>query len=321
MKFGGYRQVKIGSIVAPGDVLKRQKTDGVKGLVHSIGDLGNEPMHAITARATDRGWEIIAGRDRYSALQVLKAKTAWIHVVLDASDVELLKAEVHENLHRRHDDKAALTARLVDKAEGVLTRHVSRKSEEPPGHRPEGSRGAARRLVAEASGETVEAVTRRDQRAAAGARQIPIALPPIDLHGHELPTHMADVAPLCKQIDKCDQLLRNAKAAITELTMFASCPPGVVEALRRSLDEATSRLRTEKPAHLCPKCNGTAAPTTGATCKTCKERGWVTDAAYNAAPREQRTATVKTTRKEVRVVYEGEEMTAEEAERRAGGGQ
>ncbi|HVX94597.1 MAG TPA: ParB N-terminal domain-containing protein, partial [Polyangia bacterium] len=129
LTYDGYKLVALKSIIGPGDVKRRQATKDVKDLAESIRDLGDEPMHAITARKTKRGWEIIAGRDRYSALLLLKAQRTWVHVVTHATPLGLVKAEAHENLRRRQDDRGALLAAL-DKAEAAITGQASAKDEE-----------------------------------------------------------------------------------------------------------------------------------------------------------------------------------------------
>lgn len=298
LTYDGYKLVALKNIVGPGDVKRRQATQDVKDLAESIRELGDEPMHAITARKTKRGWEIIAGRDRYSALLLLKAQRTWVHVVTHATPMGLVRAEAHENLRRRRDDRGALLAAL-DKAEAAITGQASGKGDdEPQRGRPATPRGEARRIIAESSGRSVEAVRKAEARAREreeGAEERAAGVtppsssppPPIDTRGLPLPGHMAPVAALVKTLGKLDQQLRQAKATTSDLSMYPELPPGVVEGIQRSLAEATARLRHETPAHLCPKCDGKSQPITGLFCGLCQERGWVTQAQLDAAPKDR----------------------------------
>lgn len=275
-----YREVALAKIVAPGDVKRRQKEEHVKLLAASIRELGDKPQNAIVVRKVRGGWEIIEGRDRFSALLLNGARKTWLHVVAEATDLELLKCEIHENLHRRHDDKSALTKALVDRAEALVLRHASPKSSP---HRPESSRGEARRIVAEAEGTSKLVVAKRDlrararedgaadSRATARAAAAPSPLPPIETWGAPLSDEVRTVVVAQQAaFREVDRLARAAQAALTKLREV--CPIGGAE---QRLTDAAHQLgalaRSLIPTHLCPCCKGIKCEL---TCKLCKDRGF-----------------------------------------------
>jgi hypothetical protein len=296
LTYDGYKLVAVANIIGPGDVRARQNTAAVAALVDSIRELGDEPQNAIVARKTPKGWEIISGRDRYSALLLLKAQRTWVHVVSHATPIGLLKAEIHENLHRREVDRAALTRQLVDRAEAVvkgrgISGHVSQK---PGPGRSKSVRQEARELVADAAGEDVATVKKRDQRAqkcdegTAGNRDTRPAppSPPIDCGGRELPAHVAlNLQVPLQAFKKVERKLIEAQGLWSSEMGITKFSPVVVQQIRAAIHDVAARLRHEMPAHLCPKCHGKSFPVTGPHCGLCQENGWVTKAQFDAAPK------------------------------------
>lgn len=300
MRWIGYREFDVSKLHLPGEIAKRMKEPRVEALAASTDELGGEPMQAPTVNADINPPVLVAGRDRMAATLLRKRKKVWCHVGVEWTPLELIKAEIHENLHRRPEDRDALRAELVNRTAALLPLKPSGNATGKSG-RPETAKGEARRMVAEAEGVSDEAIRHSETRASkkrdegeAGSRA-PGGLaapppPPIDLHGQAMPDHMLDVTGLVEQYDKVDQLLRKAQAAATDLGMFGSAAPGIVESIKRELHDVAVRVRSEKPAHLCPKCDGKSHPQTGPFCKLCQERGWVTATQYTASPKKHASA-------------------------------
>ena len=280
MKFGApeYREVALAKVVAPGDTLERQKRPHVVALAASIRELGDKPHNAIVARKVRLGWEIIEGRDRFSALLLNGAKKTWIHVVEEATPLELLKCEIHENLHRRHDDKAALTRALIDRAEDLVRRHVSPKSGDlAPAHRPETPRGEGRRIVAEAEGVALDTVIRRDQRAKAreeGApteksdRSVAHAEPP-PIETWDLPISDELRAKVVALQAALKSIAQSAAAQQATAGKLDGLPPGIAAQIRDQAHALGALARAAMPTHLCPYCKGNPDAEKDA-CRFCK---------------------------------------------------
>lgn len=302
MKWVAYKELEVSKLKLPVAELKRRmKEPHVKELADSADDLGGDYMQAPTVNADTKPPTLIAGRDRMAAALLRKRKKVWCHVGVDWSGLDLVKAEIHENLRRRQDDRDAMRADLVKRTAALLPLKPSANSGGKLGRKVT-ALGEARRLVAEGEGVSTEAIRHsedrakvREERPAAetsnasdGSRTQPA--PPIDLHGHEMPAHMGDVPSLVKQFEKLDKLLRQAQSAATELGMFGSVPPGIIEAFKRSLHNVAVHVRSEMPSDLCPKCDGKSVPVKGPFCPLCNERGWVRADAYNAAPKKKPSA-------------------------------
>lgn len=310
MKLGDVKNVSIKSLIGPGNVRERQQTDDVISLAASLKALGGAPLHPLCVVAGKKGLEIVAGRNRYAALLLNGSKTARVQEVLDANPVELLWVEIHENLERRHDDKNALTKALIDKAEGVVIKsrgRVSGQMSQNSEGRPKSSRQEAREIVADASGEDVATVKKRDQRAQAreegaasgqrqsdsiaegGARSSDASpLPPIETYGHELPGHVAlNLQVPLATFKKIDRLLIEAQKACADFGM-TNFSPVVAARIKEALHDAAARVRHEMPTHLCPKCHGRSLPTTGPFCGLCQEAGAVTKSQFEAAPKQSK---------------------------------
>jgi hypothetical protein len=349
MKLGPVKDVPFRQIIGPGDVPKRQKTQNVLDLAEDFKKYGR-PLHPLTLQKTKRGLEVVIGRDRFSAGALVKAKSVPAQVVLEATPAELLEIEIKENLHRRHDDKAVLTKRLVDKAEAVVSARVSANADaEPAGPgRPVTPRGEARRLVAEQSGRTVEAVRKAETRAKEreeaqpGNRdtaQAAPAAPPIDTHGRAFPAGwIPRVEIINEALDAMDKAARAAQAACSLLDGSSAkgiggWKPALLQRLRELFHTAGAQARAARPAHVCPLCTEDRTvydvDAKKPHCKLCGDERTLTQEQWDALPAEQRDGVVapdaymsgptkKHTRtaKKVRVdLGDGVDRTVEEAER------
>lgn len=299
MRWDGYVEIAVSKIKLPGDVARRMKEPHVVALAESSDDLGGEFMHAPTVNADVTPVELVAGRDRMAATLLRKRKTVWVHVGRDWTPLDLFKAEVRENLHRRHDDKVALAKSLVDKAETLIKAEADVSGQtannSKSAGRPKEARTAAREVVAEASGQSVNAVRHLDRRAQAresggdgelAVGAVPAPSPPlIETFGHELPDGVAASAPAVVALfDKADKLLRQVQVVIGDLGM-TDFKPGIVARLKQDAHDVAARVRAERPTHLCPYCLGKDVK-----CGTCQETRVVTKSQFDAAPEEKRRA-------------------------------
>ena len=292
MKWLDYRRMRVSAIKLPGEIAARMKEPRVAALAASTDELGGEPMQAPTVNADTSPPTLVAGRDRMAATLLRKRKFVWDHVGVDWSPLELLKAEIHENLHRRHDDKAALTARLIDKAEAVVLGQASKNSEPTLG-RPKSTRQEARELVAKASGESPDAIKKADQRAKTREERSDVAQgdpanrsvrhetkpAPIETNGKPLPVRMAiGLSQMIAEFGRLDHLMRQAQEMAGHFDMWSH---PATERIVRALHDAAVLVRAERPTHLCPACDGESQD-----CATCVGRGWVTKATFESAPKE-----------------------------------
>src|SRR5689334_5170771 len=167
LRWLGYKQVGVNTIVLPSDVKRRMKAPHVIELAKSIAELGEEPIHAPTI--ANRTRKLIAGRDRMAALLINGVKSCWVRMV-EGTPQELADLEVDENLHRRQDNRDELIARRVAKVEGQIEAEIEagQLPDTASGNagRPKSARGQARERVARELGTTPEAVRAAETRAA-----------------------------------------------------------------------------------------------------------------------------------------------------------
>lgn len=339
MNWIGYVEMPVSKIKLPSEIAQRMKEPRVVALAESTDDLGGDFMHAPTVNADVTPPELVAGRDRMAATLLRKRKKVWVHVGKNWSPLDLIKAEIRENLHRRHDDKAALTKQLVDKAEALVVGRTSQNSGAKPEGRPKTDRTKAREMVAEASGQPVATVKKADQRAqardegAAGNRDVGPAAPPpppIETNGHPMPAIVAaGIGPITAAFDKADRLLRQAQAALGELEL-SSYSPGMRERLKQMVHDDAAAVRAERPYALCPYCIGKLAPDqlqgdSGPKCGVCQEQRYVNRSTFEAAPGKKlhgaeairaARAEDRPAKKQKRIgfIVDGRELTAEEVE-------
>jgi len=294
MRWGDSREVALRSIVAPGDVKERQASPHVVQLAEDIRELGGEPGNPLWVRKVRGGWQLIAGRDRYSALALLGAKVAPVRVVEDATPQELHDLEVSENLHRRVDDRDALIRERVRKvAERIQAARESSVTNVPKPGRPKSAEGEAREVVAAQLGTTPAAVKQAVHRAEAREegegradeeapepRRPP---PPIETFGAPLPPQLLDVPGLVRQFNAIDQAAREVSRKAADLGMFASSSPEDVSLIQEAAKALGALVRSLAPASVCPYCKAAE----GVKCSACRERGWVTAQVLQSAPREK----------------------------------
>jgi ParB-like chromosome segregation protein Spo0J len=295
----GYKQVKYASIVMDvADVRKRSKATHVAELAGDIRARGDQPIHAVTVRASDK--RLLCGRDRMAALMVLKAKSVWVHLV-DCNDVEARQLELAENIHRRPVDRNSLIAQLVAVTEQALTDGSQGQLSPAP---QRGARAQARKEVARAAGVTPAAVKKAEQRAAqksTAASNLPtgtsepaaVAVEPalftpcIDLLGLPVSRETATAnewsADVQAALDEADKHLRLAQAALKKLET-CTFPKTPQQQLYAEVHRLADRVRSHRPASICPWCKHVPAVTE--TCNPCVALGYVSEEVALRAPKE-----------------------------------
>jgi len=295
MKWIGYRQVKYASIsMDVADVRKRSKAAHVAELADDIRKLGDEPIHAVTVRASDK--RLLCGRDRMAALLILKAKSVWIHLV-DCDEIEAADLEASENVHRRADNRAETLLAAVTAKEALIRAREPRTMSQAPQH---SAKAQARKEVARAAGVSTAAVKKAEQRAAAkdvpsdpaGASSPPndapagLPPPPIDLLGTPQLKGNASydfVRVVQVPLDEADKLLRQAQAVLKRLDGVAGFAT-VAQQLHAEVHRVASRVRSHRPWAICPWCK--CLPALVKTCAGCERRGWVSEEVARRAPTE-----------------------------------
>lgn len=306
MRWGESRTVALKSIVAPGDVARRQATGEVIELAATVREFGDEPINPLTVMKVRKGWQLIAGRDRYSALALAGIKSAPVRVVEDATPQELHDMEVVENLCRRVDDRDKLIAERVRKvALNVAQLRASTATNVAPGV-PKSAITEASERVASQLGTTPSAVKQavrrekvREEQAAGnldvGGRVEEPSPAPIETFGHELPEHVRDrVAATLTVLEAIDKAHRRTEHEA--LNRASECVPAVeIDNVRRALIEATGAIQQAMPTHLCPYCLGVLAKRGAQECAGCKGHGYVTRSVFESAPAEMRENQTKET--------------------------
>jgi hypothetical protein len=286
LRWMGYKQVAVKTIVLPSDVKRRQKLPHVIELAKSIAELGEEPIHAPTIAAKTK--KLIAGRDRMAALLLNEVSDCWVRLV-EGTKQELADLEVDENLHRRHDNRDELIARRVAKVEGQIEAEIEAGELPDTAYgnagRPKTARGEARERVARELGTTSEAVRAAEHRATAKASPAPSEgkplVPPVEIWGLPIPEAMpgyefAEIVNVQREIDAADKALRAAQAALTKLGEGGGC--GVIgqrlaAMLRANVHDVAAAVRRARPAALCPYCKGIVERR--AKCTGCQGIGYV----------------------------------------------
>lgn len=282
MKFGGYREVPLKKIIGPGDVKSRQAAPHVVELAADIRELGDEPINAVTAKKTPKGWLLIAGRDRFSALLLNNARTTWVHVVVEATAQELHDVEVSENLYRRDIDRNKLIAERVRQLTArVVAERTSRSNdrEVPPAHRPKSAEGEARDRAASQLGMTPEAVRTAERRAevreGAGPNGHPAqaasAPPPIETFGVTL--HAETLAIVVAQQAALRDVEKGARLAVAALKAYGEAfGHKDFAGLLEQAQALGAAARVSMPDALCAYCKDMSAKI---GCKACEGAGFV----------------------------------------------
>ena len=286
MKWGKDRTVTLRSIIAPGDVKRRQATGEVVELAATIGEFGDQPINPPTVMKVRKGWQLIAGRDRVSALLLVGIKTTPVRVVDEATPQELHDMEVVENLNRRVDDRNKLIAERSRKvAENIAAKRAQAGTVVPPTQR---DKADARKAVAASLGVQPATVKKaelrarvREEQAAGnldvGGRVEEPSPAPIETYGNALPDEVRDYA-----VDTIAAMREVESALGKALRALPETAHGSLQ-IRSDIEHALRSVRSLGVTHLCPYCKGVKPD-----CDPCRGRGAVCRGTFESAPAELR---------------------------------
>jgi ParB-like chromosome segregation protein Spo0J len=117
IKRHGQKTVKLESLNLPGDIRVRMKSEHVIALAESYKSTGGRPMNAPWVdRETGR---IVAGRDRTAAMMAAGIKETVVEHV-SGDPIDLARATIIGNFHRRLDDRQKLAKQLAELEEGRI---------------------------------------------------------------------------------------------------------------------------------------------------------------------------------------------------------
>jgi hypothetical protein len=292
--------VAIDSLRLPGDFRARLESHNVKSLAGS-----GEILQPPAIRKEDRS--VIYGGDRLAALHLRgeKETECWVYEV-DEDQAEEMR--LVENIHRRHDNKDFLIAKLVALRERRLTLTQDANSgqtdhpapDAPEPGRPKTPRGLAREQVAAAAGITTEAVRSAEKRAAAADREVHDDGP--------APAQDSPASPGLAESLALDELDRLLMAAVKAITKLAKEFPALVErfdvaGLKWKLQrEVAPGFRAMRPQDRCLFCK--RWPGVMENCPACKGGGWIVADQLNDIPKE-----LLATGKDEGIFVEGEFVT------------
>ena len=276
LKWLGIKDIQLDTVKLPVGHAKRKKEAHVKDLAESIERSGVIALPVVRV-LPDKTRALVAGGDRFAALQLLKFVKHEVRLV-SGTDEEMEVLTIEENLTRRRGDNYdALASRLVEITTGKVqaareeakeTAEDEEPAEEPkrkPG-RPKSAKAEAREEVAEQLGRSPEAIRAAEKRAKKEKTEEPVGLtpmaPPIDTFDLELPE--AVVNGLYPKIRVVQEALREAgrkvDGALRRLTMdlkFEDSAPVYKLAYDRtyeSVQQAADNIRRAVPEMLCPWC-------------------------------------------------------------------
>jgi hypothetical protein len=301
--WGAPREVAARSIIAPGDLRQRQKQPHVVALAETFRRFGDRPGNRCWVVKRSKGWELVAGRDRFAALMLNESKRVPVEEVVDATPDELADLEEIENLYRRPvKDRDALIAAHVAKVAARLEaeRGGSGTAVPKPNGRPKTVKAEASEKVAAAMQSTPAAVRQAVKRAeakerdGAGGPTVPMGQsgdarpstgappPPIDTYGHPLPDDVRDlVVPVVDAMRVINAKLVAAQGCVSVLSTLVGADQAVEQRIREAIHDAAAFTRSRTPTHLCPYCLG-KKPARG--CTVCKRLGAVPRDVFEAAP-------------------------------------
>lgn len=305
----GQRTVKLDSLKLPGDIRERMKAPHVVALAESYKATGGRPMNAPWVdKETGR---LVAGRDRTAAMMVAGIKEAPVEHV-SGDPIDLARATIIENYHRRPDDRQKLARELAQLEEGHIVEEELERQEsqkENPTHqvisgrsgqilptaakpavgKPKTTKTKAIERVAEELHETPETVRHLVRRAEAKEKKQadPPKKPekpasPIKTLGLDVPAAVLDRAEKEQAlVDKLDRLITEINRTYTDYETIRGGRSGLragqhyASALRDAVT-AFKSIRGNRPACVCPHCK--LWPEIQKTCAACRGAGFIGEA-------------------------------------------
>lgn len=295
----GQRTVKLDSLKLPGDIRERMKAPHVVALAESYKATGGRPMNAPWVdKETGR---LVAGRDRTAAMMVAGIKEAPVEQV-SGDPIDLARATIIENYHRRPDDRQKLARELAqleagkieeeeleeeheEKTRGAIVPRSGEELHNAQRGRPKTVKARAIERVARELHETpktVEHLVRRAEAKEKKQAEPPKAekqASPIKTMGLDVPaTVLARAEKEQALIDKMDRLLTDLSRTYTEFEDVRGGRAGLragqyhASALRDAVT-AFKVIRGCRPASVCPHCK--AIPDLQKACGACRAAGFV----------------------------------------------
>lgn len=306
----GTKRIKLDTIVLPAGFAKRKKEPHVARLAESIKAGGMIALPVVT----DKPRKLVAGGDRLAALMLNKTASHEVRLVRGTpEEIEALMLE--ENLlRRRGDDYDAMTRRLVELHRGAIESEAKAvvgrgkdgeelaappwsgaptdadwKSTDTPKKRgrPKTSQGAARELVAKATGKSPEAVRQAEKRAKEAEKEAakPPGPPPPPVETWDLVLDSRtvkefEIVRICQAaIDETERFLKSALRSINALKDGGALAKAVHSRCASSVQEAGAVVRRAGVDAICPYCKH--VPTLRKDCTGCGGTGYVSNDALD----------------------------------------
>lgn len=288
MRHLGSKEVPFARIRGPSDIKKRLGAPHVLELAGSIKELEGTISHVVVRKSDYR---LLAGRDRYAAHLINKAKKVWVTFV-DCTDSELKKIERHENAFRRHDptERQRLMAEMVNKLQDEILEKEPELRAAGPGPK-QSARGKARTIVAKKLGVRPETVRVAEYHVKQKETDIPGPDPdglidsPVLSFGMTLDDEfVASVKRLQKASDDAAMLVSRALSVLTKASSTSAYPGAQLQSITQALKEAGAQIRRQRPGAICPQCK--CIPVLQEKCVGCVGTGWVSDAQLKGVPPE-----------------------------------
>lgn len=299
MSFIGTKRMRFASMVLPGNFMATRASARVKELRGSISEHGLINLPVIQASTK----KPLAGHDRIAAL-LERGDDACEVRLWEGTATDFRRTQIAENLHRRNDDRGALLAEYsrlaaaeIEAAQPGTAVHLT------PSVKPtvsNTSKAEARKKTGAAAGVKPASVKKAEQRARAKAAEpedrggaeageapsaAPVAaLPPgFESFGIEMvPGHVANVVAITEALNKADQLLRQAQAAITSIAGKAY-PTAMYQRLREHVHTAAAQVRYGKPIAVCPWCKSFGP---AGSCNGCQGFGFIVEDQRGGVPKD-----------------------------------
>jgi hypothetical protein len=298
----GQKIVKLESLKLPGDIRVRMKEPHVLALADSYKATGGRPMNAPWVdKETGR---VVAGRDRAAAMMVAGIKESHVEHV-SGDPIDLARATIIENFHRRLDDRQKLAKQLAEIEEGQIQQEdadpkpakdgesrsaqfragsANNSSPAPKNRkgRPSGSRSKALGKVATNLGITPSAaralVRRAEEKEPEKQEAAKPVAPPVKTFGQAIPPEiLARIEKEQGLIDKIGKLLAEAKRVYTELESLRGVARfegnrHIGSSFRTAINELNA-LKLTRPESVCPYCK--MVPELMKSCASCRGHGYV----------------------------------------------
>jgi hypothetical protein len=255
----------------PGDFAERLGSQRVKAMAESFRTVGMLQPPAMR----DTTHEIIFGADRIAALHLLGHNTIEVRVFC-CSDDEAKAARIIENLHRRPDDVAKLTAELI----AIKLQHRTETTERVSQRgRPKSSRTKAIEAVASETGSTAEAVRKAAGRAETKQEPADDDFGPF---GPPCPENVKRAAlAALEALGEAKSLASRLGSALRRLE-DGGFDATLLHTVKQQRDALSHELRQLEPVGVCPCCRAAKME----QCPACRGRGYAVRRQMDHCPRE-----------------------------------